>query len=164
MEEIKDINWEEIEKQEQENKQEVVDVDDSEIVKQENYDILTMPLLTKTDTGIALYQQAENELIRLLKEQKKLDAKITAIKEKLKYACITNGIKKVETDRVSVCYVEPQVKQSFNQARFKKENKDLFEHYLELKEASDSLKLTLREVKKGSMWVDDDGVVHNGND
>lgn len=73
---------------------------------------------------------------------------IQAEEEKLKQAILSamrqKGIVKVETDDLTITYIAPTDRESFDSKRFREENPNLYDKYVKFSKVKDSIRIKLK--------------------
>lgn len=94
------------------------------------------------------YVEMESEidiLTNLMEKKKILDAQIEQCKEHLINQIREHG--NYADEKISIAYVGPSVRSSFDSAKFKKEHADLFNEYTKESITKESLRITLKGAK-----------------
>ena len=105
------------------------------LIKVENNTALLNP-----DVSIKL-AEFERMVEEIQNKQKELKEKILAEMEK-------RGILKIETDELTISYVAPYSKESFDSKKFRKDNPDLYDEYVKIGTVSASVRMKLKETKE----------------
>lgn len=92
------------------------------------------------------YRELENELIEGMAFADELNAKIDAMKKKLLEAMEANGVKQWKSDRMTISYIEPSFRSTFDSKKLKAENPALYEHYTKQSETKSSIRITIKKT------------------
>ena len=101
------------------------------LIKVENNTALLNP-----DVSIKL-AEFERMVEEIQNKQKELKEKILAEMEK-------RGILKIETDELTISYVAPYSKESFDSKKFRKDNPDLYDEYIKIGTVSASVRIKVK--------------------
>ncbi|MBQ6447109.1 MAG: hypothetical protein IJJ10_06555 [Bacillus sp. (in: Bacteria)] len=86
-----------------------------------------------------------DELAVLMEQKQKLESQIEDIKGKLMDHIKTTG--NYSDDRISITYIAPVTKQTFDSDKFKKENAELYKKYIKESIGKESLRITMKGTK-----------------
>lgn len=103
-------------------------------------------ILANKDTAILKPETAQKiaEVERRLKEIKSAEEELkTAIFNEMEL----KGVKKIETEEMTITYTAPYQKESFRSKDFRTENPDLYDEYVEFKEVKGSISIRLKGEK-----------------
>lgn len=101
--------------------------------------------------ALAIFQNKNIEVLEKIKfiitEKKILEDKEKELKAEIEKAMIENNVKKFSNDVISISYVEPTAMETFDSAKFKKENPTLASKYVKLSPKAGYVKITIKEEK-----------------
>lgn len=101
--------------------------------------------LEKNQQAIAkLNRQIENEVGTFIARRDELEAQNTELRDSIKQAMEQNGVTKFDGDLISITYVAPTVRNTFDSKRFKEERPKTYEKYLKQSEVKSSIRLKLK--------------------
>lgn len=93
------------------------------------------------------YLALESAIVSLINQSKEIEQKQDVLKEKLLQAMEAHGVKKWETQNLTITRVLPTTKMSFDSARFKKENEELYLKYQKETKVKSSIRITSKNSK-----------------
>lgn len=102
------------------------------------------PLAPKVSELPAKYQAIEAKMIQYEEQLKELKNQRDAVLFGLRKEMERNGVKKWESDRIRLTYIEPSVKQTFDTSAFRAEHPDLYERYVKQSPTKPSLRFTIK--------------------
>lgn len=75
-----------------------------------------------------------------------LKAQQDSIKEQLRYEMADKGIKSIkdEINGVTITYIEPSERETFDSKRFRADNEDLYNEYVKFSSARDSVRISIK--------------------
>lgn len=103
--------------------------------------------VAKVQYELSNLEYIENSLNYFELLQKQFETKEKELKEALLNYMETNGIYSLKTDKIEVSYVRPTTRNSFDSARFKEEQKDLYEQYQKSTQVKASVRIKERKEK-----------------
>ena len=77
------------------------------------------------------------------RELKSLKEKADAVKKALLQAMEANNVRKLSTPELSVTYIAPTTRESFNSKLFKESCPDLYDDFVEIKDVASSIRVKL---------------------
>jgi len=101
----------------------------------------TTSLMTKEGY---LTEQAKINIIEIEKQAKEIDRKKKQLREALLQAMTEFGVKKIDTDDLLITVKESTYKEQFNSKKFKEENEEMYNAYIELTPVKESLLVKVR--------------------
>ncbi len=78
------------------------------------------------------------------KQVKEIQAKEDELREKLLIAMRENGITKIDSEGLSITYIAPTKKETFDTKRIREERPDLYLEYVKVSNVKDSIKIRLK--------------------
>lgn len=93
------------------------------------------------------YELGETVKIAIIEFEKNLKALKKAedeLKQNLMEEMEKAGIKSLASDELLITYVLPSTKETFDTARFKKENPELYDDYIKISDTKSSIRITVR--------------------
>ena len=78
------------------------------------------------------------------KQVKEIQAREDELREKLLIAMRENGITKIDSEGLSITYVAPTKKETFDTKRIREERPDLYLEYVKVSNVKDSIKIRLK--------------------
>lgn len=104
-------------------------------------------LITIENDNAVLMPSASAMLAEFERQVKAIEAKQKELKKRILAEMEANGIISIETDELSITYVAPYPKESFDSKAFRKDNPDLYDEYVKITDVSASVRMKLKEVK-----------------
>lgn len=99
----------------------------------------------KNQQAIAkLNKQIESEVGTFIEKKQQLEAKNDEIREAIKVAMEANGVEKFDGDLITITYVKPTTRTTFDSKRFKEERPKTYEKYLKTSSVKSSIRLKLK--------------------
>ncbi len=90
------------------------------------------------------YRAVETKMMQLEEQLKELKIQRDAVLYGLKKEMERKGVKKWESDRIRLTYIEPSVKQSFDTTAFRTEHPDLYSQYVKQSPTKSSIRFTIK--------------------
>lgn len=106
-------------------------------------DKCTMPVAQEKALPREFYD-AESEVIRLELEVKRMKARSDELREGLLRMMEESGVKKYESERMTITYVEPYEQSKLDSTRLKKEKPELFREYCKTTQCKSSIKIKIK--------------------
>ena len=101
-------------------------------------------LIRVEDGNAVLMQSASAMLAEFERQVKAIEAKQEELKKRIKAEMEANGILSLETDELSITYVAPYPKESFDTKAFRKKNPDLYDEFVKITNVSASVRMKLK--------------------
>ena len=76
---------------------------------------------------------------------KEIKAKQDELKQRILEEMEANGILKIETDELTITYVAPTSRETFDSKAFRKDNPDLYDEYIKISTVSASVRMKVKE-------------------
>ena len=103
----------------------------NKLIRIENNNAVLMP------SASAILADFERQVKEIEEKQKKLKKRILEEME-------ANGILSIETDELSITYVAPYPKESFDSKSFRADNPDLYDEYVKITNVSASVRVKVK--------------------
>lgn len=101
--------------------------------------------LIKVENGeYGLVQDAVNTIVTIENEMKRLKELQDNYKEELLNAMEQNNIIKLETDELTITYVAPTDRETFDSKSFKADHQDLYDEYVKMSSVKSSVRLKVK--------------------
>lgn len=91
------------------------------------------------------FRDLQDQIIEGMAFAEELNSKIEAMKQSLYEAMEANGVKRWQSDKMTVTYVEPSVRFSFDSRRFKAEQPEVFNQFQKRTETKGSVRITIKK-------------------
>lgn len=95
-------------------------------------------------TGDSLPMEVENDIVELLTQLAELENKAKTLKERLKTEMLNRDLIKMDTDKLTITYVAPTTKETFNTKDFRAKHPDLYDEFVRLSEVKDYVKVVVK--------------------
>ena len=93
-----------------------------------------------------LNPEVSSKLAEFERMAEDIKTKQKELKEKILAEMEEHGILKIETDELTINYVAPYSKESFDSKAFRKDNPDLYDEYVKISTVSASVRMKLKEI------------------
>lgn len=103
-----------------------------------------MELISLENNRIFLNENISKEIAEFETQIKELKAKEDELKQALLNEMEEKNILKVETDDITITYVAPTDRESFNSKKFREDYSDLYDEYVEIKPVSSSIRIKVK--------------------
>lgn len=104
-----------------------------------------MDNLIKVENNTALLNpEVSSKLAEFERMAEEIMAKQKEIKEKILSEMEKRGILKIETNELTISYVAPYSKESFDSKKFRKDNPDLYDQYVKIGTVSGCVKVKVK--------------------
>ena len=103
-----------------------------------------MELISLENNRILLNEDISKEIAEFETQIKELKAKEDELKQTLLNEMEEKNILKVETDDITITYVAPTDRESFNSKKFREDYSDLYDEYVEIKPVSSSIRIKVK--------------------
>lgn len=104
-------------------------------------------LITKTNDTVLIDKNVQKDLKKLNDTVKALTTIIDEYKTKIKEEMEKKNIIKLESDVFTITYVESFDKETFDSKRFKAENKELYDEYVNIATVKPSIRIKFKDDK-----------------
>ena len=101
-------------------------------------------LIRIENDNAVLVQSASAMLAEFERQVKEIEAKQKELKQRILEEMEANGILKIDTDELSISYVAPTSRESFDSKAFRKDNPDLYDEYVKISQVSASVRMKLK--------------------
>ena len=101
-------------------------------------------LIRIENENAVLMPSASAMLAEFERQVKEIEAKQKELKQRILEEMEANGILKVETDELTISYVAPTSRESFDSKAFRKDNPDLYDEYVKISQVSASVRMKLK--------------------
>lgn len=103
-----------------------------------------MELISLENNRILLNENISKEIKEFETRIKELKAKEDELKKALLNEMEERNILKVENDDITITYVAPTDRESFNSKKFREDYSDLYDEYVEIKPVSSSIRIKVK--------------------
>jgi hypothetical protein len=105
----------------------------------------TSEALIRFEDDNALLMPAVSAMLAEFERQvKAIEIKKKGLMQRILEEMETNGILKIDTDELSITYVAPTSRESFDSKAFRKDNPDLYDEYVKISNVSASVRLKVK--------------------
>lgn len=105
-----------------------------------------MDKLIRIEQDTALLNPAvSSKLAEFERMAKEIKAKQDELKQKILEEMELHGLIKVETDELTITYVAPTSRETFDSKAFRKDNPDLYDEYVKITDVSASVRMKVKE-------------------
>ena len=101
-------------------------------------------LIRMENENAVLMPSASAMLAEFERQVKEIEAKQKELKQRILEEMESNGILKVETDELTISYIAPTSRESFDSKAFRKDNPDLYDDYVKISQVSASVRLKVK--------------------
>lgn len=84
------------------------------------------------------------KIVKFEKQVKKIKEQEDAIKEEILKAMENTGLKKIETESLSITYVEPTTRETFDSKQFRHDFEDLYDKYTKISVVKSSIRIKIK--------------------
>lgn len=104
-----------------------------------------MDKLIRVENGnIVLMPSASAMLAEFERQAKEIEAKQKELKKRILDEMEANGILSIDTDELTITYVAPTSRETFDSKAFRKDNPDLYDEYVKISTVSASVRMKLK--------------------
>lgn len=104
-----------------------------------------MDKLIRIENDNAVLMPSASEMLAEFERQvKEIKAKQDELKQRILEEMEANGILKIDTDELSITYVAPTSRESFDSKAFRKDNPNLYDEYVKISQVSASVRLKVK--------------------
>lgn len=103
-----------------------------------------MELIKIEEKNVTLLEDVTSELIRIDKLEKQLKEEKNNLRSKLLEEMEKNNIKKIDMEALSITYKEQSMRETFNSKKFREDNPDLYDEYIEFSPIKSSLLIKVK--------------------
>lgn len=104
-------------------------------------------LIQKINNVAVLNTATINMLIDIDKKKKELEEAEKIIRNALLVEMRNEGIAKIESEELLINYIAPSDKESFDSKTFRAEHPDLYDNYVKMSHAKDSIRINIKDGK-----------------
>lgn len=105
----------------------------------------TSEALIRFEDDNALLMPAVSAMLAEFERQAKvIEIKKKGLMQRILEEMEANGILKIDTDELSITYVAPTSRESFDSKAFRKDNPDLYDEYVKISNVSASVRLKVK--------------------
>ena len=101
-------------------------------------------LISIEDNVAVLMPSASAMLADFEREAKAIEEKQKALKKRILTEMEKHGIIKIETDDVTITYIAPTTRETFDSKAFKASNPDLYDEYIKIGSVAPSIKIKVK--------------------
>lgn len=102
---------------------------------------------TGLNNNLILNEDTEQKLISLISKQKELEEKMKEIKDNLLQELISNDIKSIKTDNLTITVKESYDRETFDTKRLKQEDENLYNKYVKFSKVKESIVIKCNDTK-----------------
>lgn len=100
--------------------------------------------LIKFENGNSILDMAvSNQIAEFERAMKAIKEQEEALKETIKAEMEAKGILKIETDGMTISYIAPTTRETFDNRKFKADNPDMYDEYVKLSPVKSSIRIKL---------------------
>lgn len=103
-----------------------------------------MELIKVEENNVTLLEDVANEFIRLDKLEKQVKEEKENLRSKVLEELERNNIKKIDMTNLSITYKEASTRETFNSKRFREDNPELYDEYIEFSPVKSSLLIKVK--------------------
>lgn len=104
-----------------------------------------MNYLVKAENGFQLSQETSKKLAEFERMAKDIKEKEDEIKAVILKEMEEAGVVKIETEELSISYVAPTTRESFDSKKLRADNPDLYDEYVKISPVKASIRLKVKE-------------------
>lgn len=105
-----------------------------------------MDKLIRVEQNTALLNpEASSKLAEFERMAKEIKAKQDELKQRILAEMEEHGILKIDTDELTITYVAPTSRETFDSKAFRKDNPDLYDEYVKISTVSASVRMKVKE-------------------
>lgn len=100
--------------------------------------------LGKTDgieTSVILDEKIENELVLFERQVKTIKEQEEQLKQKILEEMESKGILQIKTDNLTISYVAPTIRETFDSKKFKEEHPKQYDKYIKTSDVKSSIRI-----------------------
>ena len=101
-------------------------------------------LIRIENDNAVLMPSASAMLAEFERQVKEIEAKQKDLKSRILAEMEANGILSIETDDLTITYVAPTSRESFDSKAFRRDNPDLYDEYVKISNVSASVRMKLK--------------------
>lgn len=102
-------------------------------------------LIRVDQNTVLLNPQVSNNLAEFERMAKEIKAKRDELVQRILEEMEKHGLLKVETDDLTITYVAPYDKETFDSKAFRKDNPDLYDEYVKISTVKASVRMAVKE-------------------
>ena len=107
--------------------------------------MMDKPVLVTVENITLLNPEVSMALAKFEKQAKEIKAKQDELKQRILEEMEAQGIIKVETDDLTITYVAPTSRETFDSKKFRKDNPDLYDEYVSISSVKASIRMKVKE-------------------
>lgn len=105
-----------------------------------------MDKLIRVEQNTALLNpEASSKLAEFERQAKQIKAQEDELKQRILAEMEEHGILKIDTDELTITYVAPTNRETFDSKAFRKDNPDLYDEYVKISTVSASVRIKVKE-------------------
>lgn len=101
-------------------------------------------LIRMEENTALLHPGISAALAEFERQAKEIKEKQDALKQRILEEMESNGILKIETDDLTITYVAPTSRESFDSKTFRKDNPDLYDNYVNISPVKASIRMKVK--------------------
>ena len=101
-------------------------------------------LIRVEQNNALLNPEASSKLAEFERMAKEIKAKQDELKQRILAEMEEHGILKIETDELTINYVAPTSRETFDSKAFRKDNPDLYDEYVKITDVSASVRMKVK--------------------
>lgn len=105
-------------------------------------------IVIKNETGIVLKDGVENAYIDLIEQKTMIEEALLKVEEQLRDAMREKGILSLKTDKLSVTYIQPSIREHFDKKKLRAELPELYDEYISFIDVRDSVRIKVNNDEK----------------
>ena len=94
---------------------------------------------------VLLNPEVSQKLAEFERLAKEIKAKQDELKKQIQEVMEINGIVKIETEELTISYIAPTTRETFDSKKFRKDNPDLYDEYVRMSPVSASVRMKVKE-------------------
>ena len=107
--------------------------------------MMDKPMLVTVENITLLNPEVSMALAKFERQAKEIKAKQDELKQRILEEMEAQGIIKVETDDITITYVAPTSRETFDSKKFRKDNPDLYDEYVSINSVKASIRMKVKE-------------------
>ena len=105
------------------------------------------PMLITVENITLLKPTVSKALVEFEKQVEEIKAKQDELKQRILEEMEAKGIIKIETDDLSITYIAPAIRETFDKKKFRKDNPDLYDEYVSISSVKSSIRMKVKEER-----------------
>lgn len=90
-------------------------------------------------------KETENQIIKIEQQIAELKKSQEEMKSKLIQEMAIRNIKKIETEKITITYIEPTTRETFDTKSFRTDHSDLYDEYARLSDVKASIRIGVKK-------------------